>query len=102
MALTRREFLYAAPSLGVLSSLGLTYGQDLALSVRDNGQGIDSEVAALGKEEHFGLQGMRERAARVGGQFRIITSRSTGTTIELSVPGTIAFRHKQQRPSPVC
>jgi len=37
------------------------------MRVRDNGRGIDQEIlAAGGREGHFGLRGMRERAGRCG------------------------------------
>jgi ligand-binding sensor domain-containing protein/signal transduction histidine kinase len=67
----------------------LTYGQDLALRVADNGVGIDSEVADRGKEGHFGLQGMRERAVRIGGKLTLVSSPGSGTEIKLIVPGGI-------------
>ena len=70
----------------------LTYSQDLALRVADNGVGIDSEVADRGKDGHFGLQGMRERAARVGGKLTLASSSNSGTEIKLVVPGGIIFR----------
>jgi signal transduction histidine kinase len=71
----------------------LTYSQDLSLRVADNAVGIDSEVADRGKGGHFGLQGMRERAARIGGKFTVASSPSSGTEISLIVPGGIVF-HK--------
>jgi hypothetical protein len=67
----------------------LTYGQDLALRVADNGVGIDSAVANLGKHGHFGLEGMRERAVRIGGKLTLVSSPSSGTEIKLIVPGGI-------------
>ena len=70
----------------------LRYGQDLALRVSDNGVGTDSEVADLGKDGHFGLQGMRERAVRVGGKFTLVSSPNSGTEIKLIVPGGIVFQ----------
>jgi signal transduction histidine kinase len=73
----------------------LTYSHDFTLRVRDNGQGIDPEVAANGKEGHFGLQSMRERAGRIGAQLQLIASPGTGTTMELHVPGKTVFRHKR-------
>jgi signal transduction histidine kinase len=45
---------------------GLTYARDLTLRVRDNGIGMDPVVLDKGKDGHFGLHGMRERAARIG------------------------------------
>jgi ligand-binding sensor domain-containing protein len=71
---------------------GLTYGQDLVLRVADNGVGIDSEVVHRGKDGHFGLQGMRERAVRIGGKLTLVSSSSSGTEIKLTVPGGIIFQ----------
>jgi signal transduction histidine kinase len=68
------------------------YGNDLALRVSDNGTGIDPTIANRGKDGHFGLQGMRERAARVGGRLTIGSSSNSGTEIKLIVPGGITFR----------
>jgi signal transduction histidine kinase len=68
------------------------YGNDLALRVSDNGTGIDPTIANRGKDGHFGLQGMRERAARVGGKLTLGSSSNSGTEIKLIVPGGIVFR----------
>ena len=70
----------------------LAYAQDLTLRVGDNGMGIEPDVAAAGKDGHFGLQGMRERAARIGGTLTLVSSRASGTEINLVVPGRIIFR----------
>lgn len=70
----------------------LRYAQDLALRVSDNGVGIDPDVADRGKHGHFGLQGMRERAARIGGKLTLVSSASSGTEITVVVPGRIVFR----------
>ena len=59
--------------------------------------GIDSGVLEKGKEGHFGLRGMRERAERIGSKFTLISSADSGTLITLIVPGRIAFR--RPRPS---
>ena len=64
----------------------------LRLLVRDNGIGIDPQVVRKGREGHWGLSGMRERAERIGARFRDLSGASIGTEIELSVPGHIAFR----------
>src|SRR6267142_450158 len=69
----------------------LVYAQELTLRVRDNGVGIDTAIADKGRDGHFGLQGMRERAARIGGTLSMMTSAS-GTDIKLIVPGGIIFR----------
>jgi signal transduction histidine kinase len=70
----------------------LIYAHDLTLRVSDNGTGIDPAVANKGKDGHFGLQGMRERAARIGGNLTLGSSSNSGTEIRLTVPGRIVFR----------
>jgi len=73
----------------------LSYSQDLVLTVSDNGKGIDPKVAAYGKDGHFGLPGMRERALRIGAKLAIVSSARSGTKIELIVPGRVIFRDAQ-------
>ena len=70
----------------------LRYANDLALQVSDNGTGIDPAIADDGKDGHFGLQGMRERAARIGGKLTLVSSSNSGTEMRLIVPGGIVFR----------
>jgi signal transduction histidine kinase/ligand-binding sensor domain-containing protein len=76
----------------------LRYTQDLALRVRDNGVGIDPSTATLGKDGHFGLRGMRERATRVGGKLTLVSSVNSGTDITVIVPGDIVFQKKNTTP----
>jgi ligand-binding sensor domain-containing protein/signal transduction histidine kinase len=76
----------------------LRYAKNFHLRVHDNGVGIDRNILANGKEGHFGLQGMRERAARIGGRLSFSTSSYSGTKIELSAPGNIVFPAKRQTP----
>ena len=70
----------------------LEYAHDLTLRIIDNGSGIDSEVIEKGREGHFGLHGMRERAERIGSEFTLVSSADSGTAITLVVPGRVAFR----------
>ena len=79
-------------SKGSRLAVGLTYDQDLTLRVADNGMGIDPATLDKGKDGHFGLQGMRERAARIGGKLTLMSTLASGTEIELIVPGRIIFR----------
>ncbi len=72
--------------------VGLKYGQDLAISVGDHGVGIPESIINGGTDGHYGLQGMRERAARIGGKLRIASSADSGTEVSLIIPGRIAFR----------
>jgi len=68
------------------------YGsRQLRVMVRDNGCGIDSQLVRTGREGHWGLQGMRERAEKIGGRLNVLSGVDAGTEIELSVPGALAF-----------
>ena len=60
--------------------------------VRDNGRGIKPEVPRTGRDGHWGLSGMRERAERIGAKLKIMSGPSAGTEVELSVPGRIVFQ----------
>ena len=71
----------------------LKYEQDLSVRVSDDGVGIDPDVSDKGKTGHFGIQGMRERAARIGARLTFISSPGSGTEITLVVPGKIIFRN---------
>jgi signal transduction histidine kinase/ligand-binding sensor domain-containing protein len=70
----------------------LRYARDLTLRVDDNGTGIDPAISDRGKDGHFGLRGMRERTARIGGKLTLMSSSNSGTEIKLVVPGRIIFR----------
>jgi ligand-binding sensor domain-containing protein len=72
----------------------LTYAEELGMRVADDGVGIDPLVAVRGKEGHFGLPGMRERAARIAGKLTVTSSPASGTEVKLVVPGKIIFRKK--------
>jgi signal transduction histidine kinase/ligand-binding sensor domain-containing protein len=62
------------------------------LRVRDDGKGIPSDVlSGDGREGHYGLPGMKERAKLVGGKLTIWTELDSGTEIELVIPGTRAY-----------
>jgi ligand-binding sensor domain-containing protein/signal transduction histidine kinase len=65
--------------------------RNLRLSVRDNGCGIGREILRSGRDGHWGLSGMKERADRIGARLHVWSSASAGTEIELTVPGQIAF-----------
>ena len=68
------------------------YGRDhFRLLVRDDGQGIDPEVLKTGREGHFGLSGLRERAAKIGARLKVRTAAGAGTEIDLLVPAVAAF-----------
>src|SRR5882757_6740837 len=70
----------------------LSYAQDFSFRISDNGAGIDADIVHRGKQGHFGLQGMRERAARIMGKFSVESSTGSGTGVTLTVPGGIIYR----------
>jgi PAS domain S-box-containing protein len=59
-------------------------GDELRVTVQDDGQGFDPAQAA-GKKS-FGLLGMRERALALGGRLDIQSAPQQGTTIALTIP----------------
>jgi signal transduction histidine kinase len=81
-------------SKGSHVEMEITYDPKLfRLRIRDNGHGVDPKILEDGgRPGHFGLQGMRERSERVGGQLKIWSGHETGTEIELTVPGATAYR----------
>ncbi len=71
----------------------LEYGSsELRILIRDNGRGIDPEVLHRGREGHWGLPGMRERAERIGARLSLWSSATAGTEVELSLPSDLAFQ----------
>ncbi len=71
--------------------------RNLRVRVRDNGCGIDSQLLRTGREGHWGLAGMRERAEKIGGKLEVMSGLHAGTEIELSVPGSLAFHNTSAR-----
>ncbi len=69
----------------------------LRVLVRDNGCGIDPQLLQSGREGHWGLPGMRERAERIGAKLHVWSSSAAGTEVELSVPSHVAFQSPRPR-----
>jgi signal transduction histidine kinase len=72
----------------------ITYdARQFRLRVRDDGRGIEPKILeAGGRSGHWGLQGMHERAQKIGGQLRFWSRPETGTEVELTVPGVTAYQ----------
>ncbi len=71
--------------------------QMLRLRIRDDGKGIGPEIAEQGRAGHYGLAGMRERSRRIGSKLVVLSGEGTGTEIDLSVAGSIAYAKPQAR-----
>ncbi len=68
------------------------------LRIRDDGKGIDLAVLrGDGREGHFGLHGMKERAKLVGGKLTIWSELDSGTEIELIIPASRAYGKSTRR-----
>lgn len=65
--------------------------KQLRILVRDDGIGIDPDVLQSGKEGHWGLIGMRERAESIGARLKVWSRANAGTEVELLIPSQVAF-----------
>jgi signal transduction histidine kinase/ligand-binding sensor domain-containing protein len=75
----------------------IEYGTNqLRLLVRDDGCGIDPQVLQSGRDGHFGLIGMRERAESVGARLTVNSRISSGTEVDLSVSGHSIFESQSE------
>jgi PAS domain S-box-containing protein len=72
-----------AQASSVSGSLKLIEG-DLVLEVADDGKGFDMQ--ATGKKGGFGLLGIKERTAMMGGTCSVSSSPGAGTTVTVCVP----------------
>jgi signal transduction histidine kinase len=72
--------------------------RNLRVSVRDNGCGIDEELLKSGREGHWGLANMRERAERIGGRLKVSSRAKAGTVVRLWIPGKLAFERVSSNP----
>ena len=60
--------------------------------VRDDGRGFDEQAVRRDPPAgHFGLNGMRERAEKIGGSLEVWSKPGVGTEIEVSIPAAIAY-----------
>jgi signal transduction histidine kinase len=61
-------------------------GNRLRLALRDDGVGLTCPADPNSEVSHFGLAGMRERAASIGAALLVSSVPGRGTTIRLEVP----------------
>jgi signal transduction histidine kinase/ligand-binding sensor domain-containing protein len=65
--------------------------RELRVIVRDDGDGIVPDVLHIGRDGHWGLAGMRERAQTIGAELTVRSGDQRGTEVELVVPNAMAF-----------
>ena len=62
---------------------------EMTLAIVDDGQGVDLdalEIAGAAADDRFGIRGMKERAALIGGRFEISSQAGQGTSVRLTAP----------------
>lgn len=71
--------------------------EQFRLRVRDDGKGTDPAVlAAQGREGHYGLPGMRERAKIMGAKLTVWSEVDAGTELELRLPASLAYATRRK------
>jgi signal transduction histidine kinase/ligand-binding sensor domain-containing protein len=74
--------------------------RQLRILVRDDGCGIDPQVLRSGRDGHWGLASMKERAERIGARLDVRSSAAAGTEVELSIPSQVAFQIQSSKRLP--
>ena len=90
LLLIGQEAVHNALRHGAPSTIDLDLVDDrrdgrIHLRVSDNGRGFVVGKQRGANEGHFGLQGMRERAERLGGTFTVTSRPGEGTAVEATV-----------------
>jgi signal transduction histidine kinase/ligand-binding sensor domain-containing protein len=68
----------------------------LRVEVGDNGAGIQAGIVETGRSGHWGIQGMRERAERIGAMLKVWSRVGAGTEVELIIPAGVVFKGKER------
>jgi signal transduction histidine kinase len=76
-------------SAASLATVRLQFSErEVYLQVTDTGQGFDTSQPALKTRPSWGLLGMQERAALLGGQVTVYSQPGQGTRVEVAIPTT--------------
>ncbi len=73
----------SAKEIGILAQVDADH---ILIEVSDDGVGFDVQSATKPLSDHFGILGMRERAAAIGATFEISSSPGRGTVVQVSLP----------------
>jgi signal transduction histidine kinase/ligand-binding sensor domain-containing protein len=75
----------------------LDYGANwFRLEVRDDGRGLGDALEHGAQPGHFGLVGMRERAAAIGATCTVLSPAGGGTVVRLQMPAQLAFVERRR------
>ncbi len=66
------------------------HGEALSIEVEDDGMGFDAAALQNGARRGFGLIGIRERAAHLGGSLRVESAPGLGTRVVAELPVQVA------------
>jgi signal transduction histidine kinase len=66
--------------------------RELRIRFRDDGCGVTPDILqAGGRQGHWGMPGMRERANKIGAKIAMWSRPEAGTEVELRIPGAVAY-----------
>ena len=71
--------------------LSAQFGDALVIEVADDGAGIREDFISNGRPGHYGVRGMRERAAAIGAQLLLQRRDCGGTAVRLTMPAGAAY-----------
>lgn len=63
----------------------------LMVAIRDDGVGLPEEILIANTPGHWGILGMRERAASIDADIKFRPLKGGGTEVRLTTPGTVAY-----------
>ena len=69
----------------------LYFERVFGVDIKDEGIGFDSLTKPIKRAGHYGLAGMRERAAEIHGSLVIESSAQAGTLVRLAIPGKYVY-----------
>jgi signal transduction histidine kinase len=88
-ALRHADASAIAVRVGPVAPLTVAGPPAVELTVRDDGHGFDPAARPGAREGHFGIEGMCERAERLGGSITIESQPGSGTTVVVRLPASV-------------